>query len=67
MGVKLPTGSYSHNDAYMDIDRDSELGTGSTDILMGGFHRGNLARGFTWFAQTLADLPVLIQKIPSRL
>lgn len=62
LGVKLPTGSYSHNDAYGDIDRDSELGTGSTDVLMGGFHRGNLGKGFTWYVQTLADLPVLIQE-----
>jgi len=61
-GVKLPTGSYSHNDAWDDIDRDSELGTGSTDILLGGFHRGNLGKGFTWFAQTLLDIPVLIQE-----
>jgi hypothetical protein len=61
-GVKLPTGSYSHNDAYGDIDRDSELGTGSTDLLMGGFHRGQLSKGFTWYVQTLADLPVLIQE-----
>ena len=36
-GFKLPTGDYTHNDAFGDIDRDSELGTGSTDILLGGF------------------------------
>jgi len=62
LGVKLPTGSYSHNDPYLDIDRDSELGTGSTDLLIGGFHRGNLSHGFTWYVQTMADLPVLIQE-----
>jgi hypothetical protein len=62
LGVKLPTGSHSHNDAYGDIDRDSELGTGSTDVLFGGFHRGNIGKGFAWFAQTLEDLPVLIQQ-----
>jgi hypothetical protein len=60
-GVKLPTGDYAHNDAYGDIDRDSELGTGSTDILLGGFHRHRLAPGFTWFAQGLLDVPVLTQ------
>jgi len=59
-GFKLPTGDYTHNDAFGDIDRDTELGTGSTDILLGGFHRGNLPgnNSFTWFAQALLDLPV---------
>ncbi len=60
-GVKLPTGDYSHNDAYHDIDRDSEIGTGSTDILLGAFHRHRLAPGWTWFAQGEIDVPVLIQ------
>ncbi len=62
-GVKLPTGSFTHEDAYGDIDRDSELGTGSTDFLLGGFHRHRLSlgNGWTWFAQALADVPVLTQ------
>jgi hypothetical protein len=60
-GVKLPTGNYTHNDAFNDIDRDSELGSGSTDLLLGGFHRHRLAPGFTWFAQGLLDVPVLTQ------
>jgi hypothetical protein len=60
-GFKLPTGDYTHNDAYDDVDRDSELGTGSTDILLGGFHRGNLPgdTGVSWFGQALLDLPVI--------
>ncbi len=60
-GFKLPTGDYTRNDAFGDIDRDSELGTGSTDVLLGGFHRGNLTRdnSLTWFAQALLDLPVV--------
>jgi hypothetical protein len=62
-GVKLPTGDYAHNDAYGDIDRDTEIGTGSTDVLMGGFHRHRLTRdgNWTWFAQWLLDVPVLTQ------
>ena len=62
-GVKLPTGDYSHNDAYGDIDRDSELGTGSTDILLGGFHRHRLTadNSWTWFTQGSLDVPVLTQ------
>jgi hypothetical protein len=59
-GFKLPTGDYTHNDAFGDIDRDTELGSGSTDVLLGGFHRGNLPgnNGLTWFAQALLDVPV---------
>jgi hypothetical protein len=62
-GFKLPTGDFSHNDAFGDIDRDTELGTGSTDILLGGFHRQSLTRDHRWtgFAQALLDVPVLIQ------
>jgi hypothetical protein len=62
-GLKLPTGNYSHNDAYGDIDRDSEIGTGSTDVLLGAFHRHRLTHdgSMTWFAQGLLDVPVLTQ------
>jgi hypothetical protein len=62
-GVKLPTGNFSQEDAGNDIDRDSEIGTGSTDILLGGFHRGNLISSarLDWYAQMEADLPVLTQ------
>jgi len=62
-GLKLPTGDWTHNDAWGDVDRDSEIGTGSTDILLGGFYRGNLNRNQTWdyFAQGLLDVPVLTQ------
>ena len=33
-GLKLPTGNYTHNNPYGDVDRDSEIGTGSTDLLL---------------------------------
>jgi hypothetical protein len=62
-GVKLPTGSWQHNDLYDDIDRDSEIGTGSTDLLLGGFYRNDLTADgkLGWFAQVNLDLPVFIQ------
>ena len=62
-GLKLPTGDFTHNDAYGDVDRDSELGTGSTDLLLGGYHRGNLTEDqkWDWFVQGELDLPVLTQ------
>jgi hypothetical protein len=63
LGLRLPTGSFSHENAWGDVDRDSEIGTGSTDVLIGGFYRGNLTKDlkWDWFAQAEADLPVLTQ------
>jgi hypothetical protein len=62
-GLKLPTGDWTYNNAYGDVDRDSEIGTGSTDFLLGGFYRGNLDRNqkWDWFAQLQLDVPMLIQ------
>lgn len=61
LGFKLPTGSYTFNDAFDDVDRDTEIGTGSTDVLLGGYHRQNLTSDFhwNWFAQGELDLPAL--------
>src|SRR5271170_5176479 len=60
-GVKLPTGSFNFDPDV--VDRDSQLGTGSTDILLGGFYRGNITKDekWDWFAQGLLDVPTLIQ------
>ena len=60
-GVKLPTGNDNYNPAL--VDRDTQIGTGSTDILLGGFYRDNLDRNqkWDWFAQLQLDVPVLIQ------
>jgi hypothetical protein len=62
-GVKLPTGNFTHNDQYNDIDRDTEIGSGSTDMLLGGFFRHRLTSDFSWswFAQGELDVPVLTQ------
>jgi len=60
-GVKLPTGSFTFDPAV--VDRDTQIGTGSTDLLLGGFYRDNLTRDsqWDWFAQLQLDVPVLIQ------
>jgi hypothetical protein len=62
LGVKLPTGSYTFDSNV--VDRDTQLGTGSTDILMGGFYRHHvsLRAKLYWFIQTELDLPVLTQE-----
>jgi len=62
-GLKLPTGNDTHDMATI-LDRDTELGTGSTDLLLGGFYRHSLnsiTPGLFWYAQALLDVPVLIQ------
>jgi hypothetical protein len=63
LGLKLPTGSYRNNDAYGDVDRDSQIGSGSTDILLGGYRRFNVSTDYGWsgFLQGLLDVPVLTQ------
>ncbi|HEX3857632.1 MAG TPA: hypothetical protein VHY30_10085 [Verrucomicrobiae bacterium] len=60
-GLKLPTGSFTEDTDL--VDRDTQIGSGSTDILLGGFYRGNLDRDqkWDWFAQSQLDVPTLIQ------
>ena len=59
-GVKLPTGSYTHD--ANEVDRDTQIGSGSTDVLLGGFHRDRFgASHWNWFAQAQLDVPTLIQ------
>ncbi|MDE3072678.1 MAG: hypothetical protein KGJ63_08060 [Pseudomonadota bacterium] len=54
-GVKLPTGDWT----YRGFDRDTEIGTGTTDLIVGGFHRWNFGSGTGWsgFVQGTALLP----------
>lgn len=51
VGVKLPTGST--NTTFNDgsaVDPSLQIGTGSTDAILGGFVTGNLS-GYGWFVQ----------------
>ena len=45
-GMKLPTGTYTAS----GFDRDTQPGTGSTDLLLGGYVQGQ-ERRWGWFAQ----------------
>jgi hypothetical protein len=58
-GLKVPTGDWT----YPGFDRDTELGTGSTDALIGGYHRGAIlgSDSFSYFVQDLLDQPFLTQ------
>jgi hypothetical protein len=61
LGLKLPTGSYSRDADF--VDRDTQIGTGSTDILLGGFYRGNITQDekWDWFGEVELDVPTLTQ------
>jgi hypothetical protein len=43
-GLKLPTGTYT----ALGMDRDNQVGTGSTDLILGAFHRGLLSGDNAW-------------------
>jgi hypothetical protein len=46
-GLKLATGDFT----YPHLDRDTSIGTGSTDLLLGAYHMGDLTGDnlFDWF------------------
>lgn len=56
-GLKLPTGPYT----AFGFDRDTQIGSGSTDLILGGFHRGLLTGDNAWqyFSQVRAQIPFL--------
>jgi hypothetical protein len=58
-GVKLPTGTFT----APGIDRDTQIGSGSTDLLLGAFHRGLLTGDNHWqyFSQVMLRRPFLYQ------
>jgi hypothetical protein len=52
-GLKLPTGDWT----YPHFDRDTSIGTGTTDLLLGGYHIGGIGGSaqLKWFAEVLLD------------
>lgn len=54
-GVKVPTGDWR----YTHFDRDTELGSGSTDLLLGGYHLDGFGKApFGWYVQANWDKPL---------
>ena len=58
-GLKLPTGTFT----APGLDRDTQIGSGSTDLMFGAFHRGLLSGDNAWqyFSQIMWRQPLLYQ------
>jgi len=55
-GIRLPTGDYT----YPNFDPDTEIGSGSTDLLLGGYHMGEIPNSnWNWFLTGEGDQPML--------
>ena len=56
VGVKLPTG----DSTYPNFDPDTEIGSGSTDLLLGAYHLGPLTADnrFSWFTSAQWQEPI---------
>lgn len=56
LGFKLPTGSFTQ----AGFDRDVEVGSGTTDLIIGGYHLAPIdqAGRWSWFAQGQWDKPL---------
>lgn len=62
-GLKLATGSIQNDfiggpQSGTPVDRGLQPGTGITDLLVGVYHFGALARSWDYFAQALVDQPL---------
>ena len=47
-GLKLPTGAFNES----LLDRDTQIGTGTTDLLLGGYQMGQ-EKGWGWYGQVM--------------
>lgn len=62
-GAKLPSGWFG----FTHVDRDTQIGTGSTDLTLAGYHVGTIPglmfneRSVGWYGQVNFDIPLLIQ------
>jgi len=55
-GLKLPTGDY----AYSHFDPDTAIGTGSTNLLLGAYHMGEIPdSNWDWYVNAEGDQPMV--------
>lgn len=63
VGLKLPTGQFTTDftsgpQAGERLDRGLQLGTGTTDLLIGAYHFGALSSDWGYFSQILFTVPM---------
>ncbi|MDP9109483.1 MAG: hypothetical protein M3N23_10495 [Pseudomonadota bacterium] len=63
VGLKLATGAHDQQfdggpQQGQALDRGLQAGSGSTDLLLGGFYVGNLAASVDYFTQAMVQLPM---------
>jgi hypothetical protein len=58
-GIKLPTGDFR----YTGFDRDTSIGSGSTDLILGAYHVGQIRPSSRWgyFVQARGEIPLANQ------
>ena len=58
-GLKLATGDHT----YANFDSDTEIGTGSTNLLLGGYHTGSFPQSakWKWFVNGMMDAPFKVE------
>ncbi len=63
-GIKLPTGSIdaTFDDGVTPLDRSLQIGTGSTDVILGGYLSGAIEQ-YGWFAQATVQHAVATKAI----
>ena len=63
-GIKLPTGSTNatFDDGVTPLDRSLQIGTGSTDVILGGYLTGAIEQ-YGWFAQATVQHAVATKAI----
>lgn len=62
LGFKLPTGSTSdRNSAGLQAERMLQPGTGSLDLLVGGYFNQAVGRGNGWFGSVMMQTPLAIR------
>ena len=61
LGVKLPSGDSS----YVNFDPDTQIGTGSTDLLVGAYHLGKIRDDGSWnyYVRAMLDQPVVSKAV----
>ncbi len=57
-GIKLPTGATKQS----GFDSDTQIGSGSTDVILGAYHLGKFTQNLGWFSQINWQEPIITKR-----